>query len=254
VARGLLSDYSTQAKTYDSTRGASPSVLAPLRDALAEAPGNALLDLGGGTGNYAAALREEGWEPLVADCSPEMLSLAAAKGLATLEADAQDLPLPDACFDAVTMLSMLHHVEDPAAALGEARRVLRPGGRLAIKMFAREDIEGTWILEYFPASEAWMLPTHPRLADFAELLPGLIRVAVTYADLEDASMAALSACPQLILEERWRRQTSFFERLERDHPDDLRAGLERLAEAIASGKPPANPGSASMISWKKEER
>lgn len=251
MARGILRDYSAQAKTYDSTRGASPSVLGPLRDALAGAPGTALLDIGGGTGNYALALREDGWDPLVADRSYEMLSLAAAKGLPTLEADAQSLPLPSSSFDAVTMLSMLHHVDDPAAALREARRVLRPGGRLAIKMFAREDVEGTWILEYFPASEAWMVPTHPPLAEFADLLPGMKRVEITYDDLEDASMAALSARPELILEERWRRQTSFFERLERDHPEDLQAGLNRLEDDIATGRPPTNAGSASMISWKK---
>lgn len=146
---------------------------------------------------------------------------------------------------------MLHHVDEPEAALREARRVLRRGGRLAIKMFAREDVEGTWILEYFPASVEWMLATHPPLADFADLLPGMRHVEITYTDLEDASMAALSARPELILEERWRRQTSFFERLERDHPEDLRSGLHRLEEAIAAGEPPPKAGSASLIAWVK---
>jgi hypothetical protein len=65
VCIGLLPDYSNQARTYDTTRGASPSVLAPLRDALTGAPGRTLLDIGGGTGNYAQALVAEGWQPLV---------------------------------------------------------------------------------------------------------------------------------------------------------------------------------------------
>ena len=63
---GILRDYSRQAETYDATRAASPSVLAPLREALAGAPGRVLVDVGGGTGNYAAALAKDGWEPLVA--------------------------------------------------------------------------------------------------------------------------------------------------------------------------------------------
>ena len=84
----LLRDYSRQARTYDETRAASPSVLGPLREALDGAPGPRLVDVGGGTGNYSLALREEGWEPLVVDRQPEMLARAAAKGLETLQADA----------------------------------------------------------------------------------------------------------------------------------------------------------------------
>lgn len=43
---GLLRDYAKQAETYDATRGASPSVVAPLREALAGAPGRRLVDVG----------------------------------------------------------------------------------------------------------------------------------------------------------------------------------------------------------------
>jgi ubiquinone/menaquinone biosynthesis C-methylase UbiE len=84
----LLRDYSRQARTYDETRAASPSVLGPLREALDGAPGPRLVDVGGGTGNYSLALREEGWQPLVVDRQPEMLARAAAKGLETLQVDA----------------------------------------------------------------------------------------------------------------------------------------------------------------------
>ena len=96
-----------------------------LREALKGASGWRLVDIGGGTGNYALALRREGWEPVVADRSAAMLAWAAAKGLETVEADAQRLPFEDATFDAATMISMLHHVDDRSAALAEARR-LRP--------------------------------------------------------------------------------------------------------------------------------
>ena len=79
----LLRDYSRQARTYDETRAASPSVLGPLREALAGAPGRRLADIGGGTGNYSRALRDEGWDPVVVDREPAMLARAAAKGLET---------------------------------------------------------------------------------------------------------------------------------------------------------------------------
>jgi SAM-dependent methyltransferase len=248
---GVLRDYSRQAETYDATRAASPSVLAPLREALAGAPGRKLVDVGGGTGNYARALRDEGWDPLVVDRSPAMLERAVAKGLPTLEGDAQRLPLADASADAVMLVSMLHHVDDPGRALAEARRILRPGGRLALMAFTREDLEPLWFPDYFPSTRAWMTVSHPTLAELQAHLPGSRRIAVVFEDLEDASLAALAAHPPLLLEARWRRQTSYFERMERDLPDELRTGLERLRADVEAGRPPVGAGAGSVLAWAK---
>jgi SAM-dependent methyltransferase len=243
----LLRDYSRQARTYDETRAASPSVLGPLREALRGAPGPRLVDVGGGTGNYSLALRADGWEPLVVDRQPEMLAHAAAKGLETLEADAQRLPLPDASADAVMLVSMLHHVENPAAALAEAQRILRPQGRLALMVFTREDVADTWLEDYFPSTRAWMDESHPTLAALQTLLPGARRIPVTYTDLEDGSLAALAGHPEKLADPRWHRQTSFFERLEREWPDELRAGLERLRADLTASRAPRRPGPATVL-------
>jgi demethylmenaquinone methyltransferase/2-methoxy-6-polyprenyl-1,4-benzoquinol methylase len=246
---GLLPDYGNQARRYDETRGASPSVLGPLREALAGAPGPRLLDVGGGTGNYAVALRDEGWEPIVCDRSRDMLARAAAKGLETVEADARALPFGDASFDAVMCVSMLHHVDDRPRALAEQRRVLRPGGRGALMLYTREDIEHAWYHDYFPSTRAWMEASHPRLAELLDLLPGARRIELVFRDLEDASLAALSAFPDKVLDPAWRSQTSYFERLARDHPDELTTGLERLRADIAAGNPPRGQGTATVLAW-----
>ncbi|TML08077.1 MAG: methyltransferase domain-containing protein [Actinobacteria bacterium] len=249
---GLLPDYGTQARTYDQTRSASPSVLRPLREAIGPhppAPGRRLLDVGGGTGNYAVALRDEGWDPVVCDRSPDMLAHAAAKGVETVPADAQELPFADASFDAVMCVSMLHHVDDRPRALAEQRRVLRPGGRGALMTYTREDIEHAWYHDYFPSTRAWMDASHPRLAELLDLLPRAHRIEVVFRDLEDASLAALSAFPEKVLEAGWRHQTSYFERLARDHPDELTAGLERLRADIECGNPPRGQGTATVLAW-----
>jgi SAM-dependent methyltransferase len=243
----LLHDYSNQAKTYDETRGASPSVLAPLRQALEGAPGRRLIDIGGGTGNYAKALKDEGWDPLVVDREPGMLARAAAKGLETLEADAQRLPLPDETAEAVMLVSMLHHVENPEAAIAEARRVLRPRGRLVLMGWSYEDLSGQWMVDYWPSTRGWMAGSHPKLAELLELLPGARRIPIVYEDLEDGSLAALSAHPEKLVDPRWHRQTSYFERLERDHPEELRAGLARLQRDIEAGTAPRTPGTATVL-------
>jgi SAM-dependent methyltransferase len=248
---GLLPDYGNQARSYDSTRSASPSVLEPLREALRGAPGRRLLDVGGGTGNYALALRDEDWDVVVSDRSPEMLARAAAKGLETVAADAQALPFADASFDALICVSMLHHVDDRPRALAEQRRVLRPGGRGALMLYTREDIEHAWYHDYFPSTRAWMDASHPRLGDLMDLLPGARRIVLVFRDLQDASLAALSAFPDKVLDPAWRAQTSYFERLARDHPDELAAGLERLRADIESGNPPRGVGTATVLSWTK---
>ena len=250
------------AATYDQTRSASPSVVRLLSDRLRGAPGRRLADLGGGTGNYSAALRDEdGFEPLVVDVSRPMLERAAAKGLATLEADVQELPFPDASFDAVTLISMIHHVPDRRAAFAEARRVLRPGGRLAHKGFVREQGDVFWPLDYFPSTRGWFEPTHPPLDELLEELPGGRVTPIVFGDFDDQSLAALSRDPKRVLAAGRELRTSFFGRLSRDAPDELECGLEALERDLRAGRrPDLDPrvlearerlGDATLVCWTK---
>ena len=248
---GVLPDYSRQAEHYDETRSASPSVLAPLREALKGARGRELADIGGGTGNYALVLEQEGWAPVVVDPSPGMLARAAAKGLETVEARAEALPFGDETFGAAMMISMLHHVEDRRAALSEARRILRPEGRLVLMGFTGEDAADLWILDYFPSSRPWMEATHPPRGAFMKELPGSRVSVFEFRDMDDGSLAALSADPELLADAAERGRTSYFERMQRDHWDDLQGGLARLREDIAAGRAPRRGGTASVLSWTK---
>jgi SAM-dependent methyltransferase len=181
-----------------------------------------------------------------------MLARAAAKGLETLEGDAQRLPLADESADAVMLVSMLHHVEDPPAALAEARRILRPGGRLVLMAFTREDVASLWLSDYFPSTRAWMAESHPTLDELLALLPGARRIDVVFRDLEDGSLGALAACPERLADPRWHRQTSYFERLERDHPAEFHAGLDRLRADLSAGRAPRTPGRATVLAYTKD--
>lgn len=248
----LLPDYSGQAERYDRTRAASPSVLEPLRRALQGAPGRLLLDVGGGTGNYALALRDDGWDVVVVDRSRGMLQRAVDKGLPAVCADALHLPFAGASVDAATLVAMLHHCGDPQRALAEAQRVVRRGGRVAVLVWAREDIAGSWTLDYWPSSRAWMGASHPPLRDLLAWLPGATREEVVYRDLCDGTLAALESHPDLVLDPAWRMQTSFFTRMRRDHPDELQRGLDRLAADVAAGTPPHRLGRASLLAWSQE--
>ncbi|HXR87215.1 MAG TPA: methyltransferase domain-containing protein [Stellaceae bacterium] len=117
------------------------------------APGEAVLDVGCGTGTLAiAAKRQVGAAGKVhgIDASPEMLARAVKKArragmvVAFTEAPAQALPFSDASFDVVLTSVMLHHLPRPARAqcASEMRRVLRPGGRALAVDFAASQEKG----------------------------------------------------------------------------------------------------------------
>jgi len=98
-----------------------------------------VLDIGTGTGRLLELLAPRLSAGLGVDASRAMLALARARlarpGLthcAVRLADMYRLPLPDAGFDLVLLHMVLHHAEDPSAALAEAARVLRPGGRIVV--------------------------------------------------------------------------------------------------------------------------
>jgi arsenite methyltransferase len=101
--------------------------------------GGVALDVGSGPGNITASLAAAAGPDGLAlgvDISEPMLSRAVRSAAGTrvgfLRADAQKLPFRDATFDAAITMAVLQLVPDPAAALSEIARVLKPGGRLAV--------------------------------------------------------------------------------------------------------------------------
>ena len=99
------------------------------------APGIVVGDLGCGTGQTAEALAPFVRRVVAIDDSEPMLAearrrLGSHPNVDIRAGDLESLPLDDACLDAATMVLVLHHVPDPAVALAECARVLRPGGRL----------------------------------------------------------------------------------------------------------------------------
>ncbi len=106
--------------------------------AVGPAPGR-LLDVGAGTGRLLELLAPRVERGLGVDASRAMLALARSRlakpelaHCAVRQADMYRLPLADASFDTIILQMVLHYAEDPAAAMAEAARVLRPGGLLLV--------------------------------------------------------------------------------------------------------------------------
>jgi SAM-dependent methyltransferase len=110
---------------------------ASCRELSALVPGPRVVDLGVGPGTSALEVAGGAVPRIGLDLSSEMLRRAARAARASrrhlplVRADGMALPVRDACLDGVTGHSLLYLLPDPAAALAEVRRVLRPGGRVA---------------------------------------------------------------------------------------------------------------------------
>ncbi|BAL91198.1 putative methyltransferase [Actinoplanes missouriensis 431] len=104
------------------------------REWLGERATGRILDVGVGTGRNLPHYRADATVTGI-DLSPEMLAVArrsAQRPVDLREGDATRLPFPDGSFDTVVCALSLCAIPDPRAAIGEARRVLVPGGRLLL--------------------------------------------------------------------------------------------------------------------------
>ncbi|HET9665569.1 MAG TPA: class I SAM-dependent methyltransferase [Desertimonas sp.] len=122
--------------------------------------GALVLDAGAGFGRHAFELARRGYRTVAIDrAADEMVATRATLAamaesgeaedkhiVGVLRGDATALPFPDDCFDAVITSEVLEHIPDDTGALAELRRVLRPGGVLAITVPSWLPEQVNWML------------------------------------------------------------------------------------------------------------
>lgn len=146
---------------YADARGAA--VTAKLLELSAPRPGERVLELAcgaGGVGIAAAGLVGPAGEVVLSDVAAEMTAVAAARAASlglgnvrTLTLDLDDLAQPDQAYDVVLCREGLMFALDPARALAEIRRVLRPGGRVALAVWGPR-ARNPWLGLVFDAASA----------------------------------------------------------------------------------------------------
>lgn len=133
--------FGSGADRYHRARPAyRPEVIPYLRDAVGLAPGREVLDLAAGTGRMTAELAALGVGVTAVEPSEAMRAAfaAALPGIPPHSGTAEEIPFPDASFDAVVVAQAFHWFDGPAA-LREIARVLRPGGGLALVWNERDE-------------------------------------------------------------------------------------------------------------------
>jgi ArsR family transcriptional regulator len=143
--------FKAHASEWDSIRAlhvAEGDVEAAMDEALGEGPFHLLVDLGTGTGRILELFAARAGRALGFDLNHAMLAYARMKleraGLSHAQVrhgDLHNVPLPDGAADAVVLHQVLHFLDDPAAAVAEAARLLAPGGKLLVVDFAPHELE-----------------------------------------------------------------------------------------------------------------
>jgi ubiquinone/menaquinone biosynthesis C-methylase UbiE len=229
------------ASAYKAVREISRDGLSEWREAvrrhLRPRPGMTLVDVGAGTGQFAAAfcdwfdVRVVAVEPSAA----MRAQIPRGPSIEVLEGDATALPLPDESADAAWLSLVLHHVADLEAAARELRRVLRPGAPVLLRQGFPGRLDGVELVRWFPET-ARAVETYPTLEDtcaaFADAgfrRDALERVRETYT----ASLA------DFLGEVDTFRQADTTMRVLSD--DEFLRGKERLGRAVREADT-ADPG------------
>jgi SAM-dependent methyltransferase len=164
---------------------AEPQNVALFTDALNEAgvgDGSSVLDIGCGSGLALSLAASRGARTSGIDISAALLEVARRRvpGADLREGGLDVLPFADASFDAVLAINALQFAADPAGALREVHRVLRPGGRLAIGGFAAPETCQSTALHL--AMESLVPPDRQEdHAPYALAAPGALEAAVAEA-------------------------------------------------------------------------
>lgn len=210
--------FGPRAQAYvNSAVHAGGADLEQLADIAARQPRSRVLDLGCGGGHAAFAVAAHAAQVVAYDLSGQMLAAVAAEAgrrglghLVTRQGAAESLPFEDAAFDLVCTRFSAHHWQDLPTALGELRRVLKPGGQAVLMDVISP---GEPLLDtYLQTVEMLRDPSHVRdyslaewirMATQASLLPGELvtrRLRLDFASWVErmrSSPAAVAAIREL---------------------------------------------------------
>lgn len=196
--------FDVPAEAYDRLVGRYLPTLAPaFADAAGVAPRMRALDVGCGPGGLTTVLVERLGADHVAAIDPSSSFVATCRernlGTDVREGVAEDLPYADGTFDVSLASLVVGFLSDPAAGVGQMRRVTRPGGRVALAFWALDGMP--LVATYWQAVASVTAPVHDdddrpgrRPGDLARLLAQAGTTAVeesrlacraTYAGFED---------------------------------------------------------------------
>ena len=239
-------DFSHKAARYDELRPVDENWWLIFETLVREGDlrGRRVLDVGCGTGRFAAALAPQArvWG---VDASPEMLAVARTRvprGVGLKLGRAEELPFKSGYFDRA-VLNLVVHLVDRPRAFRELRRVLAPGGLVAIASFDASYFGGYWLNAFFPSLAVIDRARFPAAEDLsAELTeagfspPRLLRLSGRGRHEREAALERVRgrhiSTLDLLDEAEY---AAGLERAERELPEVIEYSIEWLLAFAAAG-------------------
>lgn len=195
-------------------------------------PARTVLDVGAGVGGPAAALYRRGFSVLAVEPSMQMMKVGRSRypGVSFVQAFGEALPIPGEAVDGVTLLYVLHHVEDPVEVLDECRRVLRSQGRVVVASGCADSARQRFFEEYFPTLA-------PDLPDAGEICEWGERASL---DVCGVRTAVHWVYQSRTIDEQYLRmvENEMFAALRELNPTEFDRGLRRLRADAGKPVPP----------------
>jgi SAM-dependent methyltransferase len=209
---------------YAGSRQPDPRIAGLIDHALGDA--RTVVNVGAGAGSY-----EPAWRRVTAvEPSAVMIAQRPACAAPVVQAQAEQLPFPDAGFDAAMAVLTIHHWADMAAGIAEMRRVAR---RVVVLTWHQDLANRFWLVtEYLPEALRYDAGRAVPIDRLLALLPGaaVTPVAVPH-DCRDGFLGAFWRRPEAYLDSVVRGAISSLAAIE----DGSAAGLARLCDDLRSG-------------------
>ncbi|MBB5122270.1 class I SAM-dependent methyltransferase [Streptomyces eurocidicus] len=242
-------DYNQLAAEYARHRRPYPGLVEFLAELAGVDGDSAVLEMGCGTANHLAALqRLTGARALGVDPFPEMLK-AAAGHEAELELrtgraeDIDALDLPEASFDLIFSVDMIHYVREPHRYFEGALRALKPGGVLCTATDSEEIIRTRVpVAEYFPSTVDVELGRHHAIED----LLGELRAA----GFTDGQRRVFESTYELTDVTKYREKA--FSSLHLIPDEEFTSGVAALTARLAEGPLLANNRTCAVLARRPE--
>jgi SAM-dependent methyltransferase len=196
--------------------------------------GQGLLDVGCGTGGFAAEIAEASGARVVGcDRSPAFLDYARRRSQTVhwVVADAAELPFASASFDRVLTSLVLHQLDDPARAVAEAHRILRPSGRLLVRTVLPDDAAARVPFRFLTALAEAQAALMPSMKDVARWIRAAGFTEVAKRRVCRNKRLETGAVEALLRKDAARRYTFLTQ-------NEIEDGVRRLREAFARSPEP----------------
>jgi ubiquinone/menaquinone biosynthesis C-methylase UbiE len=225
------------APRYDALRPLSAGDRARLQTMLGEAalqPGDRVVEVGCGTGRLTLPLSAMTPARVTGvDTETRMLDVARGKDAAGriewIRGSAYRLPLEDGAAALVMMVMVVHLLRQRVRAFTEARRILRPGGRLSLWTFTPRHVEEFYLNPYFPSIAVIDGPRFPSVA--------VLSAELRRAGFEDVRVQVVDEPRQLdIADVVDRVRGRYISTLAMLPPLEYRLGLQQLEEMLAQDR------------------